>query len=634
MKRCLSWMLVALATLALRADTGWKTLAERFPQAMSVVEADHTAFEVAADGKYLATTHFRATILQEPGIEALSRYSDSYYEKYDSVKVKRAVVIGPEGQVTAVDPANIKDLPMPANGPFYLQNVRLVMISFPDLRVGSTVEVDTETHRNAPPMDHAFSLMDPLQGAQPSLDYRLSVSLPSAMSLDWKVYRGHADFQKREQQGRTTYEWRVAEQPQLVSEPSMPPAQEVVPVLAISTIRSWQDVSRWYARLTRDGQKMTPGLTRLVAQITAGKPDPEARIQALLFWVCRNIRYVETSFTGDKAGFKPVSAAQTYQRKYGVCRDKAQFLVTLLRSIGVDAHVVLITAGVRMDVDLPTTQFNHAIVAIRRADGSFSFLDPTAEDSRQYLPYSDQDKFALVCTEAGEDIRLTPLAPPSDNRMDLALDTTLAADGSMSTRVVMEPTGLYDLAFRQYLNSLPPTQREHFFRSITSQLYPGAVLSDLELPDLDDLNKPVRMAFRLTVPDQGIRAGGYLVFTTPGQGGRLDLLLHNLLSGASAAERHYPLELSATVESRVRETVRLPEGYSVRSLPVPVDTRLGAASLSRSCVAGPEGLNYTETFAAGALYYSGEAYQGLRRLLEQRGRLRDGKVILVQGGAR
>jgi hypothetical protein len=631
MKPSISWLLLALASLALRADTGWQALAARFPQSMAVVETSREAFEVAADGKYLATSHFRATILQEPGIESLSKYSDSYYEKYDKMTVKRAVVIGPDGQVTPVDQANIKDLPMPANGPFYLQNVRLVLISFPQLQVGSTVEVDLETRRNAPPMDHAFSLMDTLQGSEPVLDYQLSVTLPAAMPLAWKVYRGQAAFQKQERKGRVTYQWRVADQPQLVPEPGMPPAQEVVPLLALSTIKSWQDVSRWYARLTRDGQKMTPELTALVAQVTAGKATQEDRIQALLFWTCRNIRYVETAFTGDKAGFKPAPAAQTWQRKYGVCRDKAQFLVTLLRSIGVDAHVVLITAGVRTDVDIPNTQFNHAIVAIRRAGGGFTFLDPTAEDSRQYLPYSDQYKYALVCTEQGEDIQSTPLAPPADNRMDITLDTVLGADGGLGAKVVMAPSGIYDLAFRQYLNSLPPTRREDFFRSMAARLFPGAALSGLELPDLDDLNAPVRMAFTLAVPDQGTRAGNYLVFTTPGQGGRLDLLLRNLLSGASAPERKYPLELPATIESRIRETVQLPPGWAVRSLPAPLEAKAGDAALTRTCVATPGGLAYTEDFSAGALYYSGEAYQGLRRLLEQRGRLRDGKVILVQG---
>ncbi len=629
-----AWLLFGLSALCLRADADWKSLAARFPQAMSVVEDSRDTYVVSADGKYVGTSHYRATILQEPGIERLSKYGDSYYEKYDQVKVKRAVIIGPDGKTTPVGEENVKDLPMPAEGSFYLQNVRLVLITFPDLQVGSTVEVDTETQRSAPPMDHTFSTLQTLQTDQPVLRQDLTVTLPASMPLAWKVYRGEAQFTRQERDGQVICHWQVGEQPQMVPEPSMPPAQEVMPVLAISTIRSWKDVSRWFANLSRDGQKMTPDLDRLVAQVTAGKSRQEDKVQALFFWVSRNIRYVETAFTGEKAGFLPAPAEQTWRRKYGVCRDKAEFLVTLLRSIGVDAYNVLITAGVRRDVDIPGIQFNHAIVAVRRPGGGFTFMDPTAEDSRQYLPYSDQDKYALVCTPEGEDIQLTPLAPPADNRMDITLDTALGADGSLRTRVVMEPSGIYDLVFRQYLNSMPPARREMFFTSMAGRIFPGATLSGLALPDLDDLNHPVRMAFDLSAPDQGIRAGDYLIFTTPGQGGQLDLLLGSLLSGATAAQRRYPLELSATVESRVRETIQLPSGYQVRSLPSPVDLKEEGAALARSCRAVPQGLSYQEDFSASQLYYTGSAYQGLRRLLEQRGRLRDGKVILMrQGGA-
>jgi transglutaminase-like putative cysteine protease len=632
MKRMLCLALALTASL-LRADADWKALAARFPQAMAVVEDSAETFDVQADGKYVSTTHYRATILQEPGIGPLSKYGDSYYDKYDQVLVKRAVVTGPDGKMTPVDPDNIKDIPMPAHGPFYLQNVRLVLISFPQLQVGSTVEVDTEVRRNSPPMDHSFSLLESLQGEQPVLRQSVAVTLPAAMPLAWKVYRGQAAFTRTERDGKVTYQWQVPEQPQIIPEPSMPPAPEVTPMLALSTIPKWQDVSRWFYNLCADGQKMTPELTRLVAQVTAGKATQEEKIQALYFWASRNIRYVETAFTGEKAGFKPVSAEQTLERKYGVCRDKAQFLVTLLRSIGVDAYNVLITAGVRRDPDLPGIQFNHAIVAIRRA-GGFTFLDPTAEDSRQYLPYSDQFKYALVCTPEGEDIQSTPLAPPGDNRMEITLDTVLRADGALSTKVVMEPTGIYDLVFRQFLNSMAPALREQFFTTLAGRILPGGSLGGLALPDLDDLNAPARMSFTLTAKDQGTRAGDYLVFTTPGQGGRLDLLLGSLLAGATAAHRAYPLMLEATVESRIRETVKLPPGYTVRSLPAPVDLKDGGAALTRTCVAGPEGLAYTEAFTAAETYYSGSAYQGLRRLLEQRGRLRDGKVILMrQGGA-
>ena len=47
-----AWLLFGLSALCLRADADWKSLAARFPQAMSVVEDSRDTYDVSADGKY------------------------------------------------------------------------------------------------------------------------------------------------------------------------------------------------------------------------------------------------------------------------------------------------------------------------------------------------------------------------------------------------------------------------------------------------------------------------------------------------------------------------------------------------------------------------------------------------------
>ena len=61
--------------------------------------------------------------------------------------------------------------------------------------------------------------------------------------------------------------------------------------------------------MSKDGQKMTPALERLEAEILQGKTSQEEKIKALYFWVSKNIRYVETTMSGEKAGFKPAYMA-------------------------------------------------------------------------------------------------------------------------------------------------------------------------------------------------------------------------------------------------------------------------------------------------------------------------------------
>ena len=440
MKSSKIWMLLSGPAMILRADADWRALAARWPGAQAVVEDQSTSWEVAQDGKYVSSLHYRATVLRGPGVLRLARFSDSYYDRYERVTVKRAVVIGPGGTVAQVGQANIRDLPMPPEEDAYYQNLRLVVISFPGLRVGATVEVDLEAARDAPPMDGAFDRLEPLQGDLPRDRQAFSVTLPASMPLAWRISRATARFTRAAREGRVTYRWELGAQPQLVAEPDMPAAEEVAPVLTLSTIPGWKDVSRWYAGLCAGGRELTPALARLVAEVTAGKTTQEERIRALFDWTFRHIRYVQTAYTGEKAGFEPASAQQTLDRRYGVCRDKAQFLVTLLRAIGEEAHIVLINIGARLDRAVPGIWFDHAIVAIRGAGGALRFLDPTAQPSSQYLPCMDQGREALVCTAPGEDLLTTPLAPAGENRLDLALETVLGAAKLLEHRKIAPET--------------------------------------------------------------------------------------------------------------------------------------------------------------------------------------------------
>ena len=56
-------------------------------------------------------------------------------------------------------------------------------------------------------------------------------------------------------------------------------------------------------------------------------------------------------------------------RKYGVCRDKAALLVSLLRTAGLNSYPVLINVGTKMDPDVPDPFFNHAIVSVELQQG-------------------------------------------------------------------------------------------------------------------------------------------------------------------------------------------------------------------------------------------------------------------------
>lgn len=92
-------------------------------------------------------------------------------------------------------------------------------------------------------------------------------------------------------------------------------------------------------------------------------------------------------------GIVPRPVSEIESSRYGDCKDLSALLVTLLKGLGMDAHVALIRRGdnpwgVEPDYKMPSTnRFNHAITFVKAGDKSY-WLDPT-NPVASLQPYPD-----------------------------------------------------------------------------------------------------------------------------------------------------------------------------------------------------------------------------------------------------
>ncbi len=121
------------------------------------------------------------------------------------------------------------------------------------------------------------------------------------------------------------------------------------------------------------------------------------KIKALFYYVSKQIRYMGLTPEKDRPGFEPHDVCLTFGKKYGVCRDKAALLVSMLRAAGLKAYPVLINVGTKQDPEVPDPFFNHAIVSVELTNGNYVLMDPTDENTRDLLPASDCNQSFLVC---------------------------------------------------------------------------------------------------------------------------------------------------------------------------------------------------------------------------------------------
>jgi len=543
-----------------------------FEGANAIVKYDCTRVVAQNTGHFEEVNHYRIHLLNERGVREHAQDFNFYFLAYDTVEIVDARVHLPDGSVVVVTEKDIKDVPLPAFGPFYLENVREKIITFPSLQPGAEIEVVSKTIAREPPIDNVYDFSTSFEYRDPIQTKLVEINVPADMKLRWKARNGTVPYKSERQGERMVHRWQVNDAPQVIPEPGMPPWPELAQQIYASNMENWEFMSKWYDGLAGPSFDPDEAVRAKVAELTRGLSTDEEKIAAIFYFVSNDIRYVETKLSGRKAGYKPEPAGVTLSNRYGVCRDKAALMVSMLRTAGIESDIVLMNPSYKIFEDIPSQQFNHAIVGIPdEKTGKYRYLDPTVEKTKDYLAAMEQEKAVLPCSEKGEPLEWLPLMPPEDHLFHIQARSELRSDGGFVSRLTISTRGFPDLVMRNFLESIPPEQRENIFKQIVQMISPTARLEKLEVTDLMDFTQNVVITLDIAATDYSVKAGDYLLFQVPNQSSGLDFLTRSLLRGSDLTVRRYPLKVMSTFAVRADEEVVFPEGYNVKSMPDPLE---------------------------------------------------------------
>src|SRR5208282_2999354 len=351
-----------------------------------------------ADGTGETQDETFTKVLTEKGKRNNRTVGLSFMLPYFTVEVTKLEVIRPNGETETVDvAANAKEaidnsqMAMNISDP----NNRVLQVSIPRVEVGDVVHSVTRLTMLRPIIPGEFAEYNVFEGPGYIRHTSYEVYAPNEKPLKRIVIRdeipGTIQYTSNAIDDHTTFHrWVVSNVPRMFDEPAMPPYEVVLQRLLVSTTPAWQDVSKWYWDLSRPHLEATaPDMTNTVNEMIAGAKTDMDKVKAIFYYVSKNIRYMGLTPEKDRPGFEPHDVKITFGKKYGVCRDKAALLVSLLRAAGLNSYPVLINVGMKMDAEAPDPFFNHAIVSVELTGGKYVLMDPTDEHTRNLLPYYD-----------------------------------------------------------------------------------------------------------------------------------------------------------------------------------------------------------------------------------------------------
>jgi hypothetical protein len=519
-------------------------------------------------------------VLNEDGCRRLAVLNWGYEPLSSYIDIRSVAVIRGDSQLT-VPVDDVKDLPAPQRMIYWSDRVK--MLQLPRLQVGDGIEVLTfrkgysyalldqsaepNDNKYIPPMRGEYFDIVLFQATVPVIDKMYMLTLPSGKRLHSKIYNGPM-YSGTSYAGDTTfYFWWAKNVPAWSPEPSEPDASDFLPKVVLATAESWEAKSRWFFDVNEPQFAATDAIRAKVKEIlsAAGVANgtDEQKAFELVHWVAQNIRYSGQSM-GKGEGYTLHPGAMIFEQRSGVCKDIAGMLITMMRAAGLDAHPAMTMAGSRIE-DLPADQFNHCVVALRKADGSYEMYDPTwVPNYKDIWSKSESEQDYLIGSESGEHLRRIRYSPPGESPMKVTNTAKILPDGTLEGTFDFQSDGSMDSRLRRLFVGSPKSELGNSLTSMLHVISDRVEVTSIDHGDAYDFHKSMWWKIGYRIPEYAMKVDHGYEFRSPVM--QLTLNSYTLFGPGThdwPEKRHDDLFFYTTQLLDASETIALPAGFKV-----------------------------------------------------------------------
>lgn len=527
-----------------------------------IILLDETVMYTDATGRRVWATHLIEEGANESGAEVLGEFTREFRTEDQRVHLVTAHTILPDGKLLPVeDRAVIMESPQSDAGDSLYGDRGQIRVIFSAMKPGVVREVVLVMEEREARIPGHFSTLENWGAYWPVRHARLVLAMPAELESRLRETRLGAGLppviKAALPDGTRTCAYTKERLAPDYAEGGRPPPDQSGPTLFFTTLPDWETYGGWYRKLLKERSTLPEPLLSLAREWTKDAKSDEDKIKTILTRVARDVRYTGLEF--GLGGLQPREPAVVWKTAYGDCKDKSNLVALLLRSVGIEANLVLIQTDHlgRIEKRSPDTRhFNHAIVAVKSADG-WQFSDPTIRYvTPGMLAPSSCDRDVLIVKPEGIEWARTPVSP--GGLVHYQLDADFGEDGSLEGWVEQRSSGYYLASNRSYYEQMGQDELKRDLQQTLGALMPGVRLIDAE----KGKDEVVWRAF-FTLPTQA-----------SGNDERLPLALpvgDPVILSMGSDENRQTTRFLWPVTWRVSGSIRLPEGWAAADMPAPFD---------------------------------------------------------------
>jgi hypothetical protein len=462
--------------------------------------------------------------------------------------------------------------------------------------------------------------------------YELHLASGWRFKSEWM---NHKEEKPTEETG--SLQWQLADIPRIESEPRRPPEEGLAGSVVFrffndkmpgKSYQNWSELGSWYTQLYSTVRDTNPALSQKVQELAPSNLALLQRIKALAGFAQHDIRYVAISL--GIGGLRPHNASDTFNHRYGDCKDKATVLSSMLSQIGVKSYPIIVNderGVVTKDTPANLNGFNHVILAIALPEASYSKPMPALYDHPKLghllifdptndvvpfgqIPFYEQDNYGLLVGEQGGELIHMPLSPPEANGIVRNAKLKLLPDGSLQGEIEERYTGFYAMLYRGGLQHETENDRKKIIERLVANSLGSFQLDKYELVNADDIDQDLIIRFNFSAAHYAKNAGAML-------------LVRPRVLGELAGPwdpnkpRHYAYEFRGPFLDRDTVEISLPEGFKVDELPDPAKATFPFAEYVSKTESAEGMLKYTREYKQTATQVSMDQMDQLKKLFGQ-----------------
>lgn len=584
------------------------------------INLEKSTYYVNSNQTYKATFIDDATLLTQRGIKEGQRAQQTFFPKTERLKLIEAYVILPDGQKIKATKKNIFTRPSQAteSAPGFTNSLTTTVV-FPQLQPGSRTYVKWSLQL-IKPETFGFNLVDAPDFRSQVVKQVIEVNAPKTLKLHW-AKRGAYKISVKQNKNEQTITATLTNKPQAERENYMVSPVDVLPVFAMSTLSSWQEVGEIYWKKSRSRIIVTPKIYALANRIVGNKKGIQAA-QLLYNWVAQNIHYVAV-YLNAASGYVPHKTSEILHNGYGDCKDHVALLEALLEAEGIDSETVLISAGKHFSsLPIPSVyEFNHVITYLPKYK---IFTDPTVRSAAfGSLMLGEAGKFVVIAGKKSYATRM-PLSISQKNRYLLNNSIKILENGDVSGKNILRFFGYFNTIFRRVVSV--GASRKRIANSLLSRTPEGGT-GMMTTSNPSNLMKPM-VAKGAWLSPYAVHLDARTFFSTPI--GIDAFNPHTLRNFITPGKRKYPIIVGAATY-RWHYEITTPKYYQAKLLPHDIHFKNKIGQYDSVYKIVKNKIDVTRTLIINKDVYSIKEYPALLALLYKP--INDARSIMTLGRA-